>query len=158
MKVQACKIELHRAEGLVEECVPVTIQIGDRPSLPRFAGHGVVKDPQHLWLVAQLILGELGLTAPTSEEGGYDKTDFTVTWEDGETYKGRFDLQRGGVNDDGDCLWEQVGQFLGFLAGTYRPGWMDDEQWQTFQRESSLERRESARQFLAEYQIGPLVP
>lgn len=153
-KKEVCKIEIHRAEGLTEECAPVTLEIGRAPT-GRFSGYGTQGDSLSLWVTAQLILGEMGQTAPTAEEGGYDKTDFTITWEDGETYKGRFDLIRGGINDGGDTLWEQVAHFLGSLAGTRRPSWMSDEQWDKAQRLCREDQRNEALKFLEEYQIGP---
>ena len=43
---------------------------------------------------AEVILNRWALTAPP-EGRGYDKCDFTIVWYDGETYLGRYDINRG---------------------------------------------------------------
>lgn len=49
------------------------------------------------WAKASAALRSWAITAP--EDGSYHKTDFTVTFEDGGTYEGRYDLAR---DSDGD--------------------------------------------------------
>lgn len=64
------EIVLKRAEGNIEECITVKVESFE---------------------ASDIILNYMARTAPIS--GGYDKTDFLVTFNDGETYKGRFDLK-----------------------------------------------------------------
>lgn len=70
-------------------------------------------------------------TAP--EKGGYDKTDFEVEWEDGETYKGRYDLtyedhKKGKHN----LLGHQIQQELLFRSGLWRPEHLTPEQYERY--------------------------
>lgn len=50
--------------------------------------------------------------APTN--GSYLKCDYKITWEDGETWTARFDLQRTSPN-----MTEEMKQRLRFYAGRY---------------------------------------
>ena len=89
--------------------------------------HRQFKGPEALKL-AQIKLGTWGITAPKAEEGGYDKTDFTVIWENGDEYRGRFDLQYGGF-DCGRTLADHIYDNLRFYAGTKKPDRFTDEQY-----------------------------
>ena len=53
-------------------------------------------------------------TAP--KEMGYDKVDFLVTWEDGETYEGRFDMKYEHKLEE-NMLGRQITDVLLFYAG-----------------------------------------
>jgi len=131
IKVKSVKVE--RAEGPTEECVPHT-----------FEGPDAMEEAQ-----TQMTLWSK--TAP-GKGHGYDKCDFVVTFEDGETYEGRYDLQDTGLNDSGDTISYQMHHFLGFMAGSYRPGWIDDEKWDKackYHKESG--EAQSAREFLEKY-------
>ena len=72
--MEITKITLHRAEGLTAECIEVSVV---PPTLEN----------------ADAILRKWARTAP--EQGyGYHKTDVFIEWEDGFSYRGRYDLQR----------------------------------------------------------------
>jgi hypothetical protein len=91
------KIELYRAEGPVDRL--------------RKAG------PFTDWALADGQLSRWAHTAP--EPGnGYHKVDFKITWVDGETYEGRYDMNRWGEDSerDGHDLARHVRQFLTYLA------------------------------------------
>ncbi len=64
-------IELHRVEGSRHECIRLPVYTFD---------------------AASIALARWAHTAP--DDGSYHKCDFTVTYTDGETYKGRIDLER----------------------------------------------------------------
>lgn len=49
-----------------------------------------IKQVANSWEYANQILRQNSIYAP--ERGGYDKHDFTVVFEDGSEYKGRYDL------------------------------------------------------------------
>lgn len=94
-KIPVTKIELYRAEGPTKECGP--------------AG------PFNTWEEADRRLAIWATTAP--ENGGYDKVDFTITFADGETYKGRYDLQRHGEDGErGFSIAKHVKSHVAFLA------------------------------------------
>lgn len=100
------KIELDRAEGPSKECYAVTVKT---------------------FAEAQKQLKKWGRSAPRPREsggtGGYDKTDFKVTFADGESYDGRYDLIYGGTDDSGDDLFWHIKNYLLFLANERRPVW-----------------------------------
>ena len=124
------EITLVRGEGPTEEC--------DQPVM---VGS---------YAEASAVLARWARTAPAS--GGYDKCDFSVSWEDGETYEGRYDLQNTGFNDSGETINGQMHSFLGFLAGTVRPAWVDDAKWATIRKDKEADgSAASAREFLSKY-------
>lgn len=78
---------------------------------------------------ADAILREWAKTAP--QGGGYDKTDFVVTFANGETYTGRYDL----VRDDetrSRLLQNHMTESLSFYAGLRRPAHMTEARYQAF--------------------------
>ncbi len=64
-------IIIERVEGYSKDCFTVTATTFEQ---------------------AEQAIKLMTLSAPKSDEG-YDKTDFTITWSDDSTYKGRIDLQ-----------------------------------------------------------------
>lgn len=85
-------ITITRAEGFEEELISRTFE-----------------GPQ-AWRLAAEELRRWARTAP--DRGGYDKCDFAIVWQDGTTYQGRYDLQRG---SDGD-LGAQVRGVLAWVV------------------------------------------
>lgn len=137
--IKATKIKLTRAEGRPHECVSVTIECN---------GHGT----GDVFYASDQVLSAWAQTAP--DNGGYDKCDFCVEYEDNETYEGRFDLVR---EDMGrfSKLGEHMRRFLGFLCGRYRPDHLNDEQWAAWAASRrNEEHTEEAAAFLDTYQIG----
>jgi hypothetical protein len=82
---------------------------------------------------ADAVLRDWAGTAP--EGGGYDKVDFKVTWEDGETYEGRYDL----VRDDTSkaSLATHMREFCSFHGGLWCPSHMERQVYDEF-----IERQE----------------
>lgn len=70
LQIGALSITLERWEGLAEECGP-PVTVGT-------------------FAQADATLHQWSNTAP--ESGGYNKCGFNITWPDGSTYEGRFDL------------------------------------------------------------------
>lgn len=54
----------------------------------------IIKVEAKRWIAAEKTIMLMAQSAPENGEG-YDKADFEITWEDGEQYKGRIDLQKG---------------------------------------------------------------
>jgi hypothetical protein len=122
-KLQITKVKITRAEGRPSECISRT-----------FEGEGSLK----------LADAELRAWARTTPEGGgYDKCDFWVTWSDGETYEGRYDL----VRDDTvkASLGGQMVSFLRFYAGTRCPEHLTEVEYRAFLKRSDVDA--------AEYQV-----
>jgi hypothetical protein len=99
-------ITLVRAEGLINEC--------NKPKVARS------------WAEANAILFNWSRTAP--EHGGYDKCDFTVIFEDGQEYKGRYDLVH--YRREHPSLARHVKDFVRYLAGDL-PHWCVTEEDKT---------------------------
>ena len=90
IRIRVAAITITRAEGRTEECgKPITVST---------------------WREANDVLSLWGITAPT--EGGYDKCDFKVTWANGETHVGRYDL----TGDETPNLAAHVRNFYGFMT------------------------------------------
>ena len=82
---------------------------------------------------------------------GYLKTDFRVTWADGETYEGRYDLHENGLGDDNQTLAQHIISFLSFYAGLRCPVHMKQEEYEEFLKGRKVQE---FRDFLEKYQIG----
>ena len=80
---------------------------------------------------------------------GYDKCGFTITFENGETYEGRYDLNRGTIHS----LQQHVQNFLLCMSGQKKPRHWTDEQYQTVLNRSP-ELTERCKKFIAEYDLG----
>lgn len=96
----------------------ITIRAGEG----RYAGATItVTDwpAANAWLLLQ------STVAPAT--GGYDKHDFTITWEDGETYEGRYDLKHYSI--EWPNLKRHVEGFARFMAGLRRPTHMTAEEY-----------------------------
>lgn len=92
-KIRVKKIVITRGEGPIEEA-------GKSVTALNFAA-------------ANEALFRMSATAPKS--GGYDKTDFVITFADGQTYKGRYDLKH--YLCESPDLSAQVVAYIRFNAG-----------------------------------------
>jgi hypothetical protein len=79
------------------------------------------------WADAEERIGNICRTAP--KEGGYDKTDFTIWFADGECYKGRYDAAHPLARAYEGTLARHVREELLFASGRKRPGHMTPEQY-----------------------------
>ncbi len=104
-----------------------------------------------VWQQADSLLLEWSQTAPKG--GGYHKVDFTVTYEDGETYSGRYDLRH--WSEEYPSLAKHMRSFVAFHAGEYCPPHMTEEQYQRImQTEPFTSQKPKYRKFLEKYEIG----
>jgi len=131
-KKKIVKVIFERAEGPVKEC--------ERKEFTSLAE-------------AQVQATRWSRTAPAPGKG-YDKCDFELVFEDGNTYKGRYDLQNTGYNSDGERIFEQVVSHLSYVAGKRQPAGMSDNTWQ-FECVDHLRtgQAQAAREFLEAYEI-----
>ena len=67
------------------------------------------------WKDAQAALSTASLFAP--RDGCYHKTDFTITWSDGDTYNGRLDLKHPNADNLRNDLAAHVRDHLVWNAG-----------------------------------------
>jgi len=74
--------------------------------------------PFESWSVAEAAIREMAAVAPMPR--AYDKTDFALVWEDGETYNGRLDIDRSMALAPSP-LADHIRAFLGFASGRKCP-------------------------------------
>lgn len=75
---------------------------------------------------AEEILTRMSETMPKSE--GYDTCDFTVTFDDGNTYVGTFALYHKSVARN-LSLKEHIGDYCRYAANLVKPAHLNDEMW-----------------------------
>lgn len=137
MKKAINYVALNRAEGLTSECGAVIYYVGEvapRIEDKHFSGACLipVKDSE----IARAVLDKFrdwGHSAP--EGGGYDKCDFEVGWEGGQSYSGRFDMEYGGTDGHGN-FWASLRSRLEFYSLRLRPAHFKDSHWANFCKES----------------------
>lgn len=104
------------------------------------------------WAEADAILHKNSTTAPNC--GGYDKHDFKVTFADGTTYSGRYDLQHWKV--ERPDLAGHVRSFIRYLAGQ-PPAWMTgrEDVLASYRkdREANAEQVAEAKHWLETYDV-----
>jgi hypothetical protein len=87
---------------------------------------------------------------------GYCKVNFTITWEDGETYGGRIDLYPVGTTHT-ESLIEHIDNHLAFYTGVWCPAHTTPEKQAAYLR-SAIKDREKYRaevvHLLTHYEIG----
>jgi hypothetical protein len=71
------------------------------------------------WVEAAGVLARWSTTAPKG--GAYDKCDFKITFEDGETYEGTYDLKH--FSEERASLKDHVRKFVGCYSTLLRPPW-----------------------------------
>jgi hypothetical protein len=124
---KAVSFWLNRAEGPIAECGEVNVQS---------------------WAMANAQLSKWAETAP-EPGGGYHKTDFTVSWEDGEEYSGSYDLRR--QDTEYADLGAHIADFLRFHTGEHCPDHMTDEQYSAYMQQTG--RQAETKAWLAKYEI-----
>lgn len=134
-KFAAVSILLNRAEGPTAECGEILLAA--RPGVSA-------------WDRADAQLRAWSHTAP-GKGGGYDKCDFTVTFADGETYKGRYDLHH--MEVETPSLARHVRGELEFYTGDHCPAHMSAADYARV-RAYSGHTPEEFRAYLATYEIG----
>lgn len=130
-KIQVKSITINRAEGPISLCRKTT---------------------HKNWVAAEKRIIDIRSTV---NHDGYDKCDFKIEFEDGETYEGRYDAKSSNSSDHG--LAAHVNSWLGFNAGICKPAHMTEKQYQ-----ECLARNEKynpgfakeCKEFMAKYQIG----
>lgn len=138
-KIRARSITLRRLEG-------------DRQR-DDFSSHTLTPlDDKSVWERANSLLRKWSETAPRRGKG-YHKVSFIVTYEDGETYQGRFDLKHYTV--EYPDLAKHIYRSVAFYAGRYRPPHMTEEQYKEFLEDRLVvEIRTDYENFLDNYEIG----
>lgn len=84
---------------------------------------------------------------------GYLKTDFIVTFEDGEIYQGRYDLVASGKDDSSDTLPNHIRRFCEVYSGLRKPAHFKDIEWEQFKKEYADPKR---GEFLNKYDLPQL--
>ena len=139
-KIPALTIELERCEGRTFECITETVR--------RFDGSGEAGEVD-VFAMANAMLLRWASTAP--KDGGYHKCAFVVTYMDGETYSGRFDLTGNGFPN----LADHMRFHCEASSGRRVPGHTTAERWTAYLNDCVPQaKREALALFLDTYQIG----
>ena len=99
---------------------------------------------------ANRILKTWSATAPAN--GGYDKCDFAIEFQDGFLYEGRYDLYHSSVK--AADVGEHVRSLALFYTGRVTPDHMTQESHLAFLRKRGAEARESYQHLIENYDIG----
>ena len=134
--IKVRSITLTRAEGRHEEVgKPITLLKGQHPDM---------------WAAADKVLYGWSTTAP--KEGGYDKCDFVIEYDDGEKYTGRFDLYHHSIEFPN--LSKHVYDFVRFTSGKYK-GALTQEEYDKFKEQEHFKKlAPEFAKFLDKYEIG----
>ncbi len=100
------------------------------------------------WANANTHLYRMAYHAPTL---GYYKCDFTVTYEDGEEYKGRYDLMH--ISKEWPNLAKHVRDHIDHYTGRHCPSWLTAEQYATYLAQFGKEPG-NLQWFSDHYQVG----
>ena len=115
----ALSITITRAEGSADEC-------GKPETVASFAD-------------ADAVLMRWSETAPAT--GGYDKCDFSITWPDGGTYRGRYDLKHHSAEQP--SLTRHMVDLAEFYTGQNQPEHMTAADYQQHLASVDQETREA---------------
>ncbi len=139
-RIKARSITLRRAEG----------KVGTDDFTPRTLTG--TKD-ESTWEEAEHLLFEWAQTAP--RDGSYHKVDYTVTYGDDRTFKGRYDLKH--WSEEYPSLASHMRSALSFYAGKYCPPHMTEEQYRnTLKSKELAEMKPEAERLLSQYEIGDI--
>lgn len=127
--VKVASVWIRRAEGTIRECA----EGGQFFATFKDANHELARWAQ---------------TAP--EPRAYDKCDFVVTFEDGEQYEGRFDLNRD--HRFGVSLEKHMIDYLTFYAGARQPNNYSKESYERFILAQG-DKRDACVRFLGTYEL-----
>ncbi len=131
MKVKAVKIEVERYEGRTHECVKAEV------------------NGPNVWEEANALLGRWSRTAPKC--GGYDKCGFKVTYEDGDTYEGRYDL----VGTEWPSLERHMRAHVGCYSGREKPSHLKEADYRRFLKPYEADGHcAKLAAFMDRYEIG----
>jgi hypothetical protein len=103
---------------------------------------------------ADAALAHLSINAP--KNGGYHKCDFTVEFEDGNKYHGRYDLKH--YELELPNLRNHIRDFVNLVAGFEKPEWVTEEKeemWAEVRKQDEEDgSAELYREFAAKYDVG----
>jgi len=129
------------------EATRIEITRGEGPAV--LCGRTQTFDGPDCWAEANRWLFRQSTTFP--RHGGYDKHDFVVTFDNGETYEGRLDCKHASCGGNDLNVASHVRGFQEFYAGVRRPAHMSPERYEEFMRHNA--HAEEARDFLANYAV-----
>lgn len=101
---------------------------------------------------AEALIRRMRQTAP--DDGSYDKTDFEIEFEDGETYQGRIDLER----NVAETIAQHCIEFATFYSGRQDsktlPAHLPPDQYRMVMRRYTDEQRAQWAKFLDNYEFS----
>lgn len=134
MKSNVKYVAINRAEGPTNECGAVIFYVGDNaPVLDGYFKKAMTYQVSPADITNEVIrkFRAWGYSAP--KEGGYDKCDFLVVWENSSSYAGRFDMEYGAL-EGGLSFWASLKNRLEIRALRKRPSHFTDKNWELFSK------------------------
>lgn len=111
-------------------------------------GKHFFRNPYRTWEDANKAVSKEACSAP--DDGAYDKLIVEVTWEDGTTFKHRFDLQHKHWGSS-MALSDEIVRYNRFYAGKHKPDTIPE---QTYQQILKWSLPEEHAMILDHYDLG----
>jgi hypothetical protein len=106
------------------------------------------------WEDFNTILSEIASEAPSG--GAYHKTGFRITFEDGETYEGRYDVQN--IRCERPDVSDHVRRFVGYHSGLIRPSHLTEDDYAAHLKLYGEETRRQWYELARCYDVGVETP
>ena len=148
------RVENYKMESKLQEA---TGKVGVKSIwLKRAEGHTPLPQPVTVssYAEATKVLQDWARTAPEAGQG-YDKTDFKVTFEDGETYDGTLDLKGIDVPNNDTDVAKHIFDFMYFYTGKANPSHMKPQAYRDYIATQGEDSKKNALDFLAKYDLSP---
>lgn len=85
------------------------------------------------------------------KDGGYDKHDFTVEFEDGETYSGRMDCKHYSCSNNDLDVRYHILSFCEWMGGIARNPWCGQEKYEAQMSQYTEETKQGYVDFINKY-------
>lgn len=122
--------------------------------------HDCVAKTFDSWAGAERHLLDICWRAP-ADGNSYLKTDFKITWADGQTYSGRYDAYKLLTPSHEGTLSQHIVQHCRFISGQWKPFHLSDEQYKMILSRAEKYTpgiSETMKTLLTQYDLGDFQP
>jgi hypothetical protein len=135
-KIKIANIFFHRVDGTTQEVKTQILNVYQS------------EEKENIFDIVNKKISDWSITAPY-KGNGYNKCDFTLEWENGKTYGGRFDMQFGYNN-----LSDHIKKYLTFYVK--KPWYLDQktyDQYIAYQNSRNSDFIPKCKDLLENYQL-----
>jgi hypothetical protein len=129
MKIKVKEILLSRTEGPINLCYK-------NMSFPSFTAVNIFL---------------LGASNTFPKNGGYDKHDYKITFEDGETFEGRLDCKHFSCSDNDLNLLAHILNYCEWQAGLTKYPHCGEKRYKEYLAQYTEEEKQSYKDFIEKY-------